>query len=108
MKRLLFFLTFNTVCLFSFSSFSQTETTILSNGVVVHQSIGVEGVVTQGFDVQGDEAQGINFWTLDTCLKVIEDIKLKQAELNSDDQAKEYAVILKEIEARILQLTTKN
>jgi hypothetical protein len=107
MKRLLLFLTFNTVCLFPFSSFSQAEIKVLSNGVVVHSSIGVEGVVLQAAQVNEIKPEAIETWTLDVCLQIREDVKNKLAEVTTQEEAVLYELKLKEVEEQILLLKSE-
>ena len=104
MKKSEFFLILVIVCLFSFSSFSQAKTKILSNGVVVHNSVGVEGVVLQPSETTEGVSAGIETWTLDICLQFFEHVKSKLAIAPTQEEAHKYELKLKQIEERILVL----
>lgn len=104
MKKSEFFLILVIVCLFSFSSFSQAKTKILSNGVVVHNSVGVEGVVLQPSETTESVSAGIETWSLDICLQFFEHVKSKLALAPTQDEALKYELKLKQIEERILVL----
>jgi hypothetical protein len=93
--------------LFSFSSFSQSETKILTNGVVVYNSIGVEGIVPEPNKMKDNVSEGIDTWSLDVCLQFREDVKNKLTEAPTKEDALHYALKLKEIEERILLLESK-
>ena len=107
MKKSEFFLILLIVCLFSFSSFSQAKTKILSNGVVVHNSVGVEGVVIQPSETTESVSAGIETWSLDICLQFFEHVKSKLALAPTQDEALKYELKLKQIEERILVLKSQ-
>ena len=107
MKKSEFFLILLIVCLFSFSSFSQAKTKILSNGVVVHNSVGVEGVVLQPSETTESVSAGIETWTLDICLQFFEHVKSKLALAPTQDEALKYELKLNQIEERILVLKSQ-
>jgi hypothetical protein len=107
MKKSEFFLILVIVCLFSFSSFSQAKTKILSNGVVVHSSVGVEGVVLQPSETTESVSVGIETWTLDICLQFFEHVKSKLALAPTQEEALKYKLNLKQIEERILVLKSQ-
>jgi hypothetical protein len=107
MKKSEFFLILVIVCLFSFSSFSQAKTKILSNGVVVHNSVGVEGVVLQTSETTESVSVGIETWTLDICLQFFEHVKSKLALAPTQEEALKYELNLKQIEERILVLKSQ-
>ena len=107
MKKSEFFLILVIVCLFSFSSFSQAKTKILSNGVVVHNSVGVEGVVLQPSETLESVSAGIETWSLDICFQFFEHVKSKLALAPTQDEALKYELKLKQIEERILVLKSQ-
>ena len=97
---------------FTFNCFSNSwgisgaphVTKILSNGVVVHNSVGVEGVVLQPSETTESVSAGIETWSLDICFQFFEHVKSKLALAPTQDEALKYELKLKQIEERILVL----
>ncbi len=79
----------------------------LSNGVVVHNSVGVEGVVLQTSEKKESVSSGIETWSLDICLQFFEHVKSKLAIAPTQEEALKYELKLKQIEERILVLKTQ-
>lgn len=107
MKKLHFIITFNSFFLFSFYSFSQSETVTLSNGVIVHEPLGVEGKVKQEVDIQNNESSSIDSWSLEICLQFREDVQNKLNAAPTEEESIQYRLKLKQIEERIVELKLK-
>ena len=109
MKKLHFIITFNSFFLLSFYSLSQSETVTVtrSNGVVVHEALGVEGKVKQEVDIQNNESSGIDSWSLEICLQFREDVKNKLNAAPTEEESLQYLLKLKQVEERIVELKSK-
>lgn len=82
---------------------SQTNSTQLPNGVVVHESVGVEGVVVKSENQV--TTRSVDDWNLAECIDAMRFIDLKLAE--SDDTEKEkYRSAKLLLQKRIDFLTT--
>ena len=79
----------------------------LSNGVVVHNSVGVEGVVLQPSETTESVSAGIETWTLDICLQFFEHVKSKLTLAPTQEEAHKYELKLNQIEERILVLKSQ-
>lgn len=79
----------------------------MSNGVLVHNSVGVEGVVFQPSETKESVSLGIETWTLDICLQFFEHVKSKLALAPTQDEALKYELKLKQIEESILVLKSQ-
>jgi site-specific recombinase len=74
-----------------------------SNGVVIYQATGVEGIVTTTTETPVQE-RGFDHWTIEQCEEVIAYIKVKSQEGCSTKEAEVYAEQLRQLEERIKTL----
>ena len=80
-------------------SYGQEQTTTLENGVVVHQSIGMEGSV-QSQVIANPTTRTVNDWNLAECLETLEIINEKCQQI-SLEECNAYAPLIQSIQQRI-------
>lgn len=83
-------------------SYGQEQTTTLENGVVVHQSIGMEGSV-QNQIITTSQGRTVNDWNLAECLETLAIINLKCQQIPVEE-CNNYAVLIQSIQNRITAL----
>lgn len=89
----------------AFASLITFSQTVQSNGVVVHEALGVEGKVVSQPTTATSEIVPISKWTLETCLDArnILTVKMKSA---TDETMPIYQDQLLQINDRIKELNT--
>lgn len=85
------------------SPVAQPVSKVLPNGVIIHESVGVEGVVTETTETPKYE-NTVEYWTEDQIRETIEYIKIKRAENCSVQEYNSYQENLKMLEERLNQL----
>lgn len=100
MKRLILFGL--SVCAIHTSGHSQSNTTQLPNGVIVHQAQGVEGVVEPA-KTEPANVRTIQDWNLPECIEALAHTELKLAEASESDRER-YLIVKAQITQRMNEL----
>ena len=82
---------------------NETKTQVLENGVVIHESVGVEGVVAVSTETPVQFNASDN-WTAQQIREVIEYIKVKKLENCSAKELQVYDEQLSKLEIRLKEL----
>ena len=80
-------------------TYGQEQTTVLENGVIVHQSVGMEGSV-QSQENTTSPTRTVNDWNLAECLETLEIINLKCQQIPIEE-CNSYAPLIQSIQERI-------
>lgn len=105
MKKLILF----GICVWALPALchSQSNTTQLPNGVIVHQAQGVEGV-QEPKKIEPVQIRKIQDWTLPQCIDALSFVMMKLNEASSDLDRERYLNDRDQINQRINELKSAN
>ncbi|MFN5909892.1 MAG: hypothetical protein ACK45H_01025 [Bacteroidota bacterium] len=86
---------------------NETKIQVLENGVVIHESVGVEGIVVVSTETPVQVNASDN-WTVQQIREVIEYIKVKKLENCSAKELQDYDEQLSKLEIRLKELESNN
>ena len=105
MKKLILFGLY--VCALPTICHSQSNTTQLPNGVIVHQAQGVEGLV-EPEKVEPVQVRTLQDWTLPQCIDALSFVMMKLDEASSESDRERYLNEKALITKRINELKSPN
>ena len=90
------------ICVVPFTGSSQTNTTQLPNGVVVHQAQGVEGLTEK--KSEQPIVRTMETWTLAECIDALPYLEIKLSEATNEEDKQRYQTQKVALEKRIAEL----